>query len=280
LVLPFFYVKSTQVVVLVGVAFLIRPVAVLEMLAAKGGSDWVESWATPSAFLAAGDLAEKGLLELLRLNLFEMQAFRWVWLLESGRLSQMFGLALIGMALGRIDFFLRLEGLHRKCLAGLLVSCLVAATIHLAYTAISKAALVNGSNTYPFTLFVSILGSWQNISYTAVLFLAFILCYCSRARPLLGSFIAPGRMTLTLYVGQSLVFIPYFYEFGLNQHASVSQSMAAVIGVLAFGVQVVLARLWLERFLYGPLEWVWRAGTYLTTGLPLRRSVGFVGGQT
>ena len=35
--------------------------------------------------------------------------------------------------------------------------------------------------------------------------------------------------------------------------------------------QVILARLWFKRFYYGPLEWLWRAGTHLTTKTPFVR---------
>jgi uncharacterized protein len=78
-------------------------------------------------------------------------------------------------------------------------------------------------------------------------------------------------MTLTLYVAQSIVFVPVFYSFGLNQHATMLQSTAVLIGIAVFAVQVLAAHLWFKAVLYGPLEWLWRAATYLTLKVPFIR---------
>ena len=78
-------------------------------------------------------------------------------------------------------------------------------------------------------------------------------------------------MTLTLYVGQSLVFVPIFYGFGLGWHDSISEAQALGLGILAFVLQIVLARLWFRHFHYGPLEWLWRAATWLKADIPFRR---------
>jgi uncharacterized protein len=49
------------------------------------------------------------------------------------------------------------------------------------------------------------------------------------------------------------------------------QSTAVLIAIPAFIIQVVFAHLWFKGFLYGPLEWLWRAGTYLTLKVPFIR---------
>ncbi|OYW80705.1 MAG: hypothetical protein B7Z26_06065, partial [Asticcacaulis sp. 32-58-5] len=45
---------------------------------------------------------------------------------------------------------------------------------------------------------------------------------------------------------------------------------AVLIGLAAFAAQVALAHLWFKAFLYGPLEWLWRAATYLTLNVRMR----------
>ncbi|MDH3902258.1 MAG: DUF418 domain-containing protein [Xanthomonadales bacterium] len=37
-------------------------------------------------------------------------------------------------------------------------------------------------------------------------------------------------------------------------------------------VQMVLAHAWLSRYHYGPLEWLWRSATYLSTDVAWKRS--------
>ncbi|WP_232207647.1 DUF418 domain-containing protein [Pseudoxanthomonas sp. J35] len=78
-------------------------------------------------------------------------------------------------------------------------------------------------------------------------------------------------MTLTLYVAQSLVFVPVFYGYGLGLWASMTQVQAVLLGLAGFAAQLLFAHLWFRRFYYGPLEWLWRAGTWLTWKVPMVR---------
>ena len=101
--------------------------------------------------------------------------------------------------------------------------------------------------------------------------MGFLALYYSFAHGLLNLLAPAGRMTLTLYVLQSVIFVPVFYSFGLGLHASMLQSTAVLIAIPVFALQVLLAHLWFRAFLYGPLEWLWRAGTYLTVKVPFVR---------
>ena len=81
---------------------------------------------------------------------------------------------------------------------------------------------------------------------------------------------APGRMTLSFYVGQSLIGVPFFYNFGIGAYRWIGQTQALLLGIILWIVQVMLAHWWLKRFNYGPLEWCWRAATYGTIKISLR----------
>ncbi|MBD8656928.1 DUF418 domain-containing protein [Oxalobacteraceae sp. CFBP 13730] len=77
---------------------------------------------------------------------------------------------------------------------------------------------------------------------------------------LLGPF---GRMALSNYLMQSLVFSLLFYAHGMGLWG---MGRTAQVGI-ALGLctlQIGLSHWWLTRFQYGPVEWVWRALTYLT----------------
>jgi uncharacterized protein len=43
-----------------------------------------------------------------------------------------------------------------------------------------------------------------------------------------------------------------------------------LFALVLFLVQVVVSRWWLQRFRFGPVEWLWRAATYLQVP-PMRR---------
>ncbi len=80
----------------------------------------------------------------------------------------------------------------------------------------------------------------------------------------------PGRMTLTLYIGQSLVFVPVYYGFGLHLWDRITQPESLALALVAFAAQLVFATIWFRHFVYGPLEWVWRAGMKLSFDVPFR----------
>lgn len=79
-----------------------------------------------------------------------------------------------------------------------------------------------------------------------------------------------GRMALSNYLGQSLVCTLVFYGYGLAWFEQMGRASQLLFAGGLFAVQVVLSRLWLRRFQYGPVEWLWRAFTYLQLP-PLRR---------
>ena len=70
-----------------------------------------------------------------------------------------------------------------------------------------------------------------------------------------------GRMALTNYVSQSLVLTTLFYGYGFGL-AKVGALAALALAVVIFSLQVGLSTLWLRRFRFGPLEWLWRSLSY------------------
>ena len=81
---------------------------------------------------------------------------------------------------------------------------------------------------------------------------------------LLAPFAWPGRMALSNYVGQSLIygFVLFGVGPGLSLAGGIGTSTVMAIVVVAYAAQVAFSRWWLARFRYGPLEWVWRGLTY------------------
>lgn len=81
------------------------------------------------------------------------------------------------------------------------------------------------------------------------------------ARPLSG-LAAVGRMALTNYLMQSMVFMFVYYGFGLGLMRWGGPTTALLVAIPVFALQIVLSRWWLARFRYGPMEWLWRSATY------------------
>jgi len=81
---------------------------------------------------------------------------------------------------------------------------------------------------------------------------------------LLAPFSWSGRMALTNYLTQSLVY--GYVLFGIGPGLALAGRIGTLallaITVVAYAAQIALSRWWLARFAYGPAEWVWRALTY------------------
>ncbi len=89
-----------------------------------------------------------------------------------------------------------------------------------------------------------------------------LLC---RSRPIgrLGAALAAtGRMALSNYLLQTLVFVLVFNGWAMAQWGTwtITEQAAMVAGVWL--VQVVISSLWLQRFRFGPMEWLWRSLSY------------------
>lgn len=79
-----------------------------------------------------------------------------------------------------------------------------------------------------------------------------------------------GRMTLTAYLASTLMFTTLFYGWGFGQLFLLGPTITTVYAVLFFAVLLIFCSWWLDRFRYGPVEWLWRSLTYLQLQ-PLRR---------
>ena len=61
-----------------------------------------------------------------------------------------------------------------------------------------------------------------------------------------------------------------FYGYGLGFFGRFQTATAALIGIAFFSLQIAFSTAWLDRFEYGPIEWLWRSLTYAAIQ-PIRR---------
>jgi uncharacterized membrane protein YeiB len=73
---------------------------------------------------------------------------------------------------------------------------------------------------------------------------------------------ASGRMSLTVYIAQSLIASLVFTSYGLGLIGCVGPVMGLVLTVVMSALLAVFSWMWLHRFRFGPLEWLLRSVTY------------------
>lgn len=100
-----------------------------------------------------------------------------------------------------------------------------------------------------------------------------VLCQRDVWRNRFDGLAAVGRMALTNYLTQSLVFFFVLYGFGLGLLPYAGATFCLGLAVIVFGAQIVFSRWWLARYRFGPAEWLWRSLTY-GRRQPMRRVVG------
>jgi len=94
-------------------------------------------------------------------------------------------------------------------------------------------------------------------------YMALVVQWTARS-PLPQRLFAPmGRMALTNYLMQSLVCSLLFFGYGLALWGKVPYAGLFAMALAIYALQMAFSRWWMERFRFGPMEWLWRSLTYL-----------------
>ncbi len=82
--------------------------------------------------------------------------------------------------------------------------------------------------------------------------------------------IAAGRVAFTNYIGTSVLMMFVFQGWALGLFGQLSRIELLVPMLAAWIIMLAWSKPWLDRFRYGPLEWLWRCLTYGKL-FPMRR---------
>jgi uncharacterized protein len=263
ILIPFDRVKSDRVLLaLAALAFLELPL-LARAWAASRGMAW--GLATPLFWSDGGlqALASGSFAQALAANAGPGAVNKWSFYVENGRVIEIAGLFLVGVVLQRRHLFAEAASRRGFWLGTLAAGAALWAAATWLAPAPSGAAMAD-------TWLQSAFDEYRALGATAFQVVLFVLAWHSPLGRARAGFAPAGRTTLTLYVGQSLVAAPVFYGFGLGVWDKVSNAQAIVAGVILFAAQCALAAWWLRRYRYGPLEWLWRAGTRTTLAVPFR----------
>jgi uncharacterized protein len=209
------------------------------------------------ASLAYGD---GGFWEVRRFSLSELPLMLPLHLWVMPRTLSLF---LLGMAVWRSGVLHRLGAANAPRLKpfAMRVVALACALVLLAGACAREsggAGIQGGWGAAAQTLF-----DLANLSLAAGYAAAVLALAC---RPVAGRILARlaplGRMALSNYVLQSLVFGFVFFGYGLGYFDQWGAARTLALGVAVYAAQVVFSHWWLARHQQGPLEWLWRTLMY------------------
>jgi uncharacterized protein len=264
-------IRSNRMLVALAVLCFLAPTLWIQLIAGASGAAWANAEPGFATDPAMQVYLHGSWAETFAMNLWAGQLPKWAFMFESGRLVQIMGLFLLGMVLGRIGFFVRPEMFRRARWIGLGCAAALALFLHFTRQPWFDWFAAQGHGSGANRAFAFLLGGWFELMGTFTWALVLVALWQGPARALLRPLTRAGRATLTLYILQSVVFVPAFYHYGLGLWDDWGQGTRLIAGLLAIAFQLALAALWFRHFQYGPIEWVWRALTYLRTDIPFRR---------
>jgi uncharacterized protein len=76
---------------------------------------------------------------------------------------------------------------------------------------------------------------------------------------LIARIAAAGQMAFSNYIGTSLLLTTTFYGYGFGWFGEVSRAQAYLVVPVVWAIMLLWSKPWLDRYRYGPLEWLWRS---------------------
>ncbi|MDF3013038.1 MAG: hypothetical protein K0Q78_1242 [Cellvibrio sp.] len=238
-----------------------------------GANDAPSHWAVFGHVYGA--IEKANFAQLVALNSWDGLAAKWLFFVESGRGLQLIGLFIIGLILGRIGFFTRPEKFSVIRVKALVIA-VVASIVFLGLDKFIQQLPANSLQEQGMAKMYleQLVGSYLSTAVMASLVLLFVQCYLwQKSGKLLNLLVPCGRVSLSVYLIQSVIGVPLFYPFGLGLYKTIGQTNSLLLGIVFYAVLIIIAHWWVKRFYYGPVEWLWRSATYLTTRVPFKRAV-------
>ncbi|MCP4976764.1 MAG: DUF418 domain-containing protein [Maribacter sp.] len=199
-------------------------------------------------------------LDQVKVNTLYGHKISLMWAYGVGRLVQTGGLFVFGYWLGKKQLFVDSEqsiGFWKRALA-------VGATVFVPFFLLERNfAILTDAKIHAQTL-LKVVDMYGNLALIAVLVASFILLYKTKFfRKIAGGLRYYGRMSLTVYVLQSMIGGFVFFGYGLGIGPSTLHTKSLVIGIVLFAGLFYFCKWWINRYGQGPLEKLWHKLTWI-----------------
>ncbi len=183
-------------------------------------------------------------------------AYERLWeFVEGHRLPKVVGLFILGYLASKHRLYARLQDL--PLLKALYWSVSIGLPTSLLYAWSATSGHPWGHTVHSLLYAVSV------IPLAIVFIIGICLLYLQSPKSVVFRWLAaPGRMALSCYISHSLIGILLFYGLGFGLGTSLGLVYIELIALVVFLIQIIVCRIWLNYFRFGPLEWLWRMLTY------------------
>lgn len=184
-------------------------------------------------------------VEIVKMNVTDGVKGCLLWALQTGRMSQTLGLFCIGMLTYRTEFFVRDVSFYKRIT---LYSFALSVLLYIAVIVVGNIPLKMYYNLSSSVCMVNLLLWIYNKSQNAP-FWYYMRIY--------------GRMSLTNFIGQSVICTFLFYSWGLHLGLTLGTSLSILLAIMVLVAQVFFSRFWLNYHKQGPLEHLWHKLTWI-----------------
>jgi uncharacterized protein len=200
--------------------------------------------------------------KLVRINMAGF-FFRFADLFFQSRISKVLGMFLIGYLAARSGRYKNIMTNKKILLMVVIIGLVVALPAN--YILANYMEHDNGAYYQ-----LKMMGWYRTVAYAfgvaplACVYIAlFFLAYNSRPGKKILALLQPvGRTAFSNYILQSIIGTFVFTGLGLGMMGKVGPTFFTLFALLVFMMQMILSRIWLRYFQFGPVEWLWRSGTY------------------
>ena len=204
--------------------------------------------------------ANGSLWDVVQFNFWKGRLDVWGWTYYNGRYLQLLALFIVGLVIGRLKYFENIAAYRQKALK--LLGLAIGLIIGLILT--RNMLMAGNFNDTQKELFSAIFNSYLGVAYTAAIILILIQVYIAFSNwAIIQNLANYGRMSLTNYVTQAVLGVIFFYGYGFAMFKYMGSTWSILYGAAFLTLQITFSKYWLKHYKYGPLEWFWRACTFL-----------------
>lgn len=178
-------------------------------------------------------------------------------ILREGRIFKVLGIFLIGIWAGRKiinqDVLKNTKFLKKIALWGILIG--------LPISIIRTYIEFFGSNEDYWYFLNTVTYALGTVPFAMGIAALLALLYFKKSS-VFAIFAPVGKLALSNYIFQTFISVTIFYGIGFGLTGKFGFSVIMGIAICIFLFQVLMSKLWLKYFRFGPFEWIWRQLTY------------------
>ncbi len=183
----------------------------------------------------------------------------FLWAIENGRMTQTILFFLMGIMLGRTRLFYD-EGnnveIWKKIFVGSICAFAVLLPLFMYLPEATDIKCVSNSLNVA-------LNMWKNISMMMFIVSGVtLLYYRTTAKSWLIKIAPYGKMSLTNYLGQSIIGAIIFYNWGFGLYKVCGHTASFLLGVAVVILQFIFCTWWMKHHKRGPFEQLWCTATW------------------